>query len=356
MTNRFTRRAWLAALPSLVLAQKASQTAKPARAPGEFLAFLDPTTETRVVRLTNPANTSVLPSPANRLVSVRNRFLICSSDRAGRMAPFRVDLRMGVAHQLGETAALVPESLCLDEKERSLYLIDGGTLREIGLQNRKARTIAEDVSAFGLAPGSPFVIVRSGTLQVLEGGAPIAEDVAPFCLMRPDGGGCMFLRQGSRQERELWYAPLPAGNAKPVRLAQGAVSDPFWSSGGKSVLFLREIDGPAGKLSEIHEVNVESALEQCVAPTSNFAAFAPNGDGSVFVGATRSHAQPTIVLLLRSVRREFTLCEHRSSDARRVSPVFSPDSRRVYFQSDHEGKPALYSVNVELLVEPTSAA
>jgi hypothetical protein len=30
--------------------------------------------------------------------------------------------------------------------------------------------------------------------------------------------------------------------------------------------------------------------------------------------------------------------------------------RRVYFQSDEEGKPAIYSVNVELLVEPASEA
>jgi oligogalacturonide lyase len=53
------------------------------------------------------------------------------------------------------------------------------------------------------------------------------------------------------------------------------------------------------------------------------------------------------------VHRELTLCEHRASNPSAVSPVFSPDSRRVYFQSDHEGKSALYSVNVEKLVEPT---
>ena len=36
-------------------------------------------------------------------------------------------------------------------------------------------------------------------------------------------------------------------------------------------------------------------------------------------------------------------------------PVFSPDARRVYFQSDREGKPAIYSVNVEQLVEPIAS-
>ena len=47
-----------------------------------------------------------------------------------------------------------------------------------------------------------------------------------------------------------------------------------------------------------------------------------------------------------------TLCQHHASRPASVSPVFSPDARRVYFQSDEEGKEAIYSVNVELLVEP----
>jgi oligogalacturonide lyase len=337
-----------------VAAQRSNQ-AKLVRAPGEFLAFLDPVTESRVVRLTNPANTSVLPAPANRFVSLRGRFLVCSSDRAGRMAPFRLDLRLGMAHQLADATALVPQSLCLHEKEHSLYLIDGRTLQEIVLQNGKVRPIAEDVAAFAVAPGGGLLVVRNGNLQLLNGPI-VAEEVAPFCLVRPDGSGCVFLRQASSPQRELWYAPLaPSAGSKPSRLLAGSFSDPFWSPGGKSVLFLREIDGPAGKLTEIHEASVEGGAEQCVAPTSNFAAFAPNADASVFVGASRSRAQPTVILLLRSVRRELTLCEHRSSDPHAVSPVFSPDSRRVYFQSDHEGKRALYSVNVELLVEPTAA-
>jgi oligogalacturonide lyase len=47
------------------------------------------------------------------------------------------------------------------------------------------------------------------------------------------------------------------------------------------------------------------------------------------------------------------LCEHRSSDATAVRPVFSPDSQRVFYQSDRDGKPAIYAVNVQKLVEPT---
>jgi hypothetical protein len=70
------------------------------------------------------------------------------------------------------------------------------------------------------------------------------------------------------------------------------------------------------------------------------------------VGASRSKAQPNVVLLLRSAKREMTICQHHASHPLTVWPSFSPDSKRVYFQSDEEGKPAIYSVNVEQLVEP----
>jgi Tol biopolymer transport system component len=35
--------------------------------------------------------------------------------------------------------------------------------------------------------------------------------------------------------------------------------------------------------------------------------------------------------------------------------MFSPDAQRVYFQSDHDGKPAIYCMHVERLVEKIEA-
>jgi Tol biopolymer transport system component len=137
-----------------------------------------------------------------------------------------------------------------------------------------------------------------------------------------------------------------------VLLAKGSIADPFWAPDGQTIIFLRDVATPNATLAEIHEVGLDGMHEHCVTPTSQFASFAPNFDGSVFVGASRSKAQPTVILLLRSAKRELTLCQHRANKAANVAPAFSPDARRVYFQSDHEGKSAIYSVNVELLVEP----
>jgi Tol biopolymer transport system component len=41
------------------------------------------------------------------------------------------------------------------------------------------------------------------------------------------------------------------------------------------------------------------------------------------------------------------------SDPVAVGPIFSPDSQRIFFQSDREGKPAIYRIRVEKFVEET---
>ncbi len=334
----------------------AAKKTRPLPNVGEFFRFADPATDTPVVRLTNPATTSLFPAATNRFVSSKRRFLIFSSDRKGKPAPFQLDLRTGALTMLAATADLDTRSLCLDEHGKLVYLLDGGTLKEITLSNKRVRTLADKVSAFSTDTLKNFLVVRERRLEQLDSvGGVLAEDVSSWCLIRPGGQGCLFGRDSKPDEREFWYVPVAdAAGAKPRLLARGRITNPFWSQDGHSVLLLRDVEVGSTLLSEIHEVFPGTGEERCVARTSQFAAFAPNPDDSVFVGASRSKAQPTVVLLLRLVQRELTLCEHAASHPAGVCPVFSPDSRRVYFQSDHQGKSALYSVNVELLVEPTA--
>ena len=87
--------------------------------------------------------------------------------------------------------------------------------------------------------------------------------------------------------------------------------------------------------------------------TTQFVAFNRNADTSVFVGASGSKASPYLLLLVRSVKRELPLCQHRASDPRQVTSFFSPNSQRVIFQSDRDGKMAIYSIAVDRLVEAT---
>lgn len=322
------------------------------------MRFLDPITETPVVRLTDPRHRSFLPAATNRFVSVKDRFLLFSSDRTGALAPFRLDLRNGTLLQLARPHKLVPDSLGLNARANAIHLIDDGSLQEITLSNHRNRTITEGITSFCEVPGPPegdtkFVVVRRGRLELLGGDkVPLADGVDDFCLARPVGRGVLFRKIVERNNVELWYASL-TGDGAQVPLTRGNLVSIVWTRDGQEILYLRQSVQNGLLVSAICAVNPETQTERRLAGTSQFATFSPNTDNSVFVGASRSRAQPTVLLLLASVQRELTLCEHRASNPSAVSPVFSPDSKRVYFQSDHDGKSALYSVNVEKLIEPT---
>ena len=369
MTQRITRRAVLiAGVPPLLgaVVTPPQRKSRPLPSVGEFVRFVDPTTESTIVRLTSPASASYLPAAGNRFVSLRERFLVFSSDRTGSPTPFSLDLRTGTLRPLAVTPHLNSRSLCLDAAGRMLYFIDGTDLKQLTLANKKLEVLSEGVSAFSVgASPSDILVVREGRLEHLGlNAATLASAVAPWCALRPGGTGCAFARismdpsTANAGTQEFWYLPLAAAaQGRPVLLAEGRISNPLWSPDGASLMFLRQVPGRGGAwLTEIHEVSPDTAVEQTIALTSQFASFAPNADASVFVGASASRAQPTVIVLLRSTRREFTLCEHRAKQPASVSPVFSPDSRRVYFESDHQGNSALDSVKVELLIEPTGAS
>ncbi len=360
MARKLTRRALLGVIPIGWVAQTGNRTAtpapkkaKPLPSVGEFTRITDGVTENLVVRLTSPAFTSHLTGLGNQFVSVRERLLLFCTNRTGRMAPFQVDLRNGALRQIAEPEKLDYRSLCLDKSQKAAYFLDGDRIHQAGLGKGGLQTLAQGVSWFRLGANGELFAIQGGRLVLREGSAwrTLAEE-AVACWPQPNGAGCLFARKLDEPERQFWYVASNGAN-KPVLLASGRIRDPYWDTDGVSILFLRDVINATGvTLAEIHSKGLNGEAEAFVAPTSQFAAFAPNGDASVFVGASRSRAQPTIVLQLRTPSREMTLCEHASRHPEDVRPSFSPDSRRVYFESEHEGNPAIYSVSVEYLVEP----
>jgi oligogalacturonide lyase len=329
----------------------AAQSAKLLPRRGEFVQFQDPLTETIITRLTAPASAAYLPQPENRFVSTKDKFLVISSNRGGTFAPHQVDLRTGVVRQLTEAAKLDPKSLFLDAGERNLLFLDGGDLRAYSFANKRVRTLTQGVDTFtaagdfradGKTAGGNLVVLREGKPQNLQGDV-IVPDVFSRCLCSPEGSTVLLVR-GTGKDVE--FSTVRAQTAGPVkRLISGAISYPFWTADSQAVAYLRDF--------EIRQVSVADGKDDLVAKTTMFASFSPNRDASVFIGASRSKAQPSIVLMIRSGRSELLLCGHRATDPVAVSPVFSPDSRRVYYQSDWQGNSAIFSVNTETLVEQT---
>jgi oligogalacturonide lyase len=165
------------------------------------------------------------------------------------------------------------------------------------------------------------------------------EDVAP----RPGTAQLMYRSGGA-----LWVATPDGGPGAKLGTAAGEIGPAYWSRDGKAVLYLH-LESPG----TIRQLDPEMGKDTLLASTSRFVAFSPNVDDSVFVGVSGSKVSPCVLLLLRSVRRELTLCEHRSSHPETANPVFSADSQQVFFVSDREGRPAIYSMRLERLLEKT---
>jgi oligogalacturonide lyase len=331
--------------------------------PNEANRYLDSATEFPVVRLTNPEFTSLLTDPQNRCLSSRN-FVLVSNDRFGKFDVFRLELRSGQWRLLTDAAQLDPTSVALLPGDRGFCYIDGKSVRLVDLagrlRDREIYSAAEPFDRLGclaVAPaGSTVYVVESKPGLSRVRAVPLAQgpavdlaegDTIGGLFPRPGGGLAYRSRDGIRfvdsqkQERVMTMAPGVTG---PV----------FWSPDGSSLLYLN-FPGKAGELNMVREHVLTTGEDRLIAKTTQYVQFAPNRDASVFVGASGSKASPHVLILLRATRRELTLCEHRARDPRTLAVVFAPNSQRILFQSDQQGKPAIYSMMVERFVEETES-
>lgn len=361
MTLRFTRRKLLWGLPACALA---SEIVKGHTVPAEERRFADSSTELEVVRLTGPEHTARMTAPWLKSISRNQSFLLYSSDRAGSMQAWRMDLKNGESRLLTDAAALDPSSLALSADERSFYYWDGDTLNHCtfasarsvpvyripqGSERAAGFTVSLDgmYAAFGLKTASDW---RLQLLDLVHRTAttlcqPKAEISEP--LIRPRRAQVLYRRAGT-----LRLVDFTGQNDRPLKAAEGGELGPArWSPSGRSVYYLH-FPG-AHELNTIRELTPDENTDKLVSKTSQFVQFGVNGDGSVFVGASRNKGSPYVLLLLKVTQRELTLCEHHSSDPAAVDPVFSPDSQRIFFMSDRDGKPAIYRIKVEKFVEET---
>ncbi len=335
--------------------------------PADWRRYPDPATEFEVLRLTDPKYTSRLPAYYGRAVSQRGGFLLFCSDRTGSMQAYRIDLKSGQTRQLTDAEALDPASPTLMPDERSFLYLDAGTVRQVvfsSLREREIYSVPE-----GFERGEGFSVAEDGVHAVLvekkSGGCrvrligtargtatTVAESDEPISapIPRPRRAGILY----RRGEDGLWLVNYDGQQNRRLKLAPGGLGPAMWSADGKTVLYLN-VPEDRTRLNSLRESTPDTNADQLVSPTSQFVHFDANRDSSVFVGASGSKASPHVLLLLRVTHRELTLCEHKASDPRMVSPIFSPNSQRVYFTSDRHGKPAIYSMAVDRFVEKTES-
>ena len=362
---KLTRRRFVASLAGLSATAGACLAFdKEGTYPSEIKRYADEATEFNVFRLTDPAHQSWLPAPYSRAISKKTEFLIHSSDRSGSVQAYRLDLKSGQSRVLTQATGLASGSLTLapDEHEfaylagRSLYMgrTNGVRAREVyrleeGFQFGNGFSLSEDGLVAALIEEKPglsrlrLITMRTGAaVTLVESNEPLS-DPQP----RPKRAALLY-----RKGNDLWVVNYDAAQNRKLRIAPGALGTALWSGDGRAVVYLN-LPEDRKQLNNIREFTPDTNEDQFVSVTSQFATFNRNADTSVFVGVGGSKASPYMLLLVRSVKRELTLCQHRASDPRQVTAFFSPNSQRVIFQSDRDGKMALYSIAVDRLVEET---
>jgi oligogalacturonide lyase len=342
----------------------AAEISKGHTVPTEAKRFADSATELDVVRLTDPEHTSLMTAPWLRSISRNQGFLLYSSDRGGSMQAWRMDLKNGESRLMTEAEALDPASLALSPDERSFFYWDKNVLKRCYFTGVRTADVYRIPEGTGRLPGCAisddgmYAGFLTGTgsdarLQLLD---MVRKAVTPLSSQKAEAGEPLFRPRRAqllyRRNGTLRLVDFTGRNDRPLKTAEGGELGPArWSPTGRSLFYLH-FPGEH-ELNTLRELTPDENTDKLVSKTSQFAQFGVNGDGSVFVGASRNAGSPYVLLLLKVTRRELTLCEHHATDPVAVNPVFSPDSQRVFFLSDHEGKSAIYRIRVEKFVEET---
>lgn len=326
--------------------------------PSRARRFLDATTEFEVLRVTDPACNSWLPYEDNRALSRRGDSLIFASDSNGSFQLYRYEFKSNRVRPVTEAAALNRDTFTLTPGDKSILYIDGRKVMQggNGSRDRVIHEIPPDwaqslrlclsddgvLSVLGLSDGTrsriEFIGRRGSIIHEQQG-------VIRNLSLRPKGSAVSFLVDG-----ELRLATFDGGKSMLLHTAPGEVVDAHWPAGGSSVYYLLKPAGK-GRLPEIRELVPETGVDILIARTSQFGRFQRNSDTSVFLGVSSSKASPHLLILLRSVKRELTICEHHCSDFSLTRAVFSPNNSRIAFQTDRHGKMCVYAMAVDRLID-----
>jgi oligogalacturonide lyase len=303
----------------------------------------------------------------NRGITRNSAWMLCCCDRAGSAQACRLELKTGEMKQLtqsesldGATLTLTPDnrSFCFVAgrsiwmaptvgavKERELYRIPEGWARAGSISVGPDGTHVTLVETQGETSRLRMVaLVAGGARTVIEVPGAMTDPIA-----RPMRAQILYRQSGDA----IWMVNMDGTQNRRLKLAAGGVGTPKWSTDGRTIVYLNFPEDKT-QLNNLREFTPDAGTDKMIGKTSQFASFGANRDGSVFVGASRNNASPAVLLFTRAAHSERTLCEHKSR-AEWVSPVFAPDSQRIYFQSDRHGKPAIYCMHVEKLVEKTEA-
>jgi oligogalacturonide lyase len=281
-----------------------------------------------------------------------------------------MDLKSGESRQLTEAVALDVSSLAFLPGERGFLHFDNGVLMETQFgrrQSLKTREVYRTPQGWEKTPETSYTedgqyaafvekresryrlqvvrIANGQTHTVIEAANEIRDP-----LVRPKHSS-LFARVGGQPTS----INFDGTGGRQLKLAAGEIGHAQFLEDGRALAYLhRPSDGK--RLTSLREFDLDAATDSRIADTSQYIHFHATPDASMFVGASGSKASPYVLLLSRAGKREFTLAEHRASDAAMVAPRFTYNSQAILFISDRHGKPAIYMMPVDKLVAETDGS
>jgi len=363
MNRGFTRRSFL--WFSVAAGRLPGQSRKLPVFSSDATRYPDPSTELDVYRLTSPSYASHLPAYYGRAIANNSSYMVLTCDRTGSPQVFRLDLKNAEMRQLTETEDLDASTVTLLPDNRAFCYAAGASIwmTTFGLKERELYRMPEGWQrAHGMTVGPDgthvtLIETRAGTsrMRMISLVTGVARTVLESQTAMTDPQPRPYRAQVMYRDADhaVWLVNQDGQQNRVLKLAAGTVGPAIWSPDGRTILYLLAPEDRR-QLHMIREFTPDGNTDKLIAKTSQFASFAANKDTSVFAGASENKGSPLVLLLLRATGDERTLCEHRAGDPSAVTPRFSPDSQRLYFQSDREGKSAIYSMHIEKLVEKTA--
>jgi Tol biopolymer transport system component len=330
--------------------------------PSQVKRVRDPATEFELARLTDPAYNSWLIAPPARSITNRSAAVLFCSDRGGSPQAYRLDLKTGETRQITNSGNLDRATLSYLPDEKTVCYFDGPALMtDTGSRSKRVYQVEagwERLPAFALTEDGHHGFLaerregktRLRLLPVLRGSVSTVIEIdepITFIRPRPRRASVLYGRPDS-----LWLVDYTGENHRKLRTAPGGPSQALWQSDGRIVSYLR-VPERETELNEIREHTPDANEDKKIASTSQFVTYTRNSDSSVFAGVSRNKASPFILLLIRTARRELTVAEHRAKEPKDVTVLFTPNSERLLWHTDREGKAAIYSFAVEKFVEKT---
>lgn len=336
-----------------------------ARVESQKQEFVDPATEYQVTRWTEQSADSHLPTDPNRALSDGDSQLLYASNRGGTWQPYLLDLKRGSSQQTAEAKELRPHSLAMLRDGRDVVYLDGDAFVRNEIRRGRTRELYRSPDGWH-STGHLLLAQDDRMAAVMER----RENVTRIVFVDPASGKSRQVLQAEGGELQplgfhqrfgllllnTQHKPSLVGMPNAPALPQfpkGEMLQARWDRTGRVLMYLIRTQENGVERYPLMEYNLDEGTHRLIAHTTKFATFSANPDGSVFVGASSSKAQPLLLLLLRVTRREFSLMEHQSSAPASVNPFFSSDSQTLFFESDRLGKTCVFSVNIRGLVEKT---